>query len=376
MERCITAFSCRSTEKGQTYSFDDVFEKITAEGRAPKLIAFSSEYDNFDLYTELLHRHFPDSQVIGTTSFLQHSSDGSGEKGLSVLAVYDGIECSSGVILEIKRRPEKYLGTVSEALRRIEGDPQKDICCLEFMTAYSRCEELVLDTFGKAVGTRYFPLFGSTAGVRNGTERSFVSLNGKVYDEACVFVFIKNLNGRIALIKENAFRATNKYFTVTNVNCDEQRLFELEGRPAAPHIASSLGIEMPDLVRNIGMHPIGLIYGDNIFTSDIYSVSKDGSIALGSHIYNYSRIVMLEPNDVHNVSDNLFEKVAASGISPSFSIAVNCAFDYGIYSDKGITEGFLGKLGDKCGRFWGVSGCGEQIGFNHVNKTLILAAFE
>ncbi len=376
MERCITAFSSRSTEKGQTYTFDDVFEKITAEGRAPKLIVFSSEYENFDTYTELMHRHFPDSHVIGTTSFLQHSSDGAGKTGLSVLAVYDGIECSSGVILEIKRRPGKYLGAVSEALRRIGGDQQKNICCLEFMTAYSRSEELVLDTFGKAVGTRYFPLIGSTAGVRTGTERSFVSLNGKVYDEACVFVFIKNLSGRIALIKENAFRATNNYFTVTNVNCDEQRLFELDGRPAAVHIASSLGIEMPDLVRNIDMHPVGLIYGDNIFTTDVCSVSRDGSMVLGSHIYNYSRIVMLEPNDVHNVSDNLFEKISASGISPSFSIAVNCTFDYGIYSDKGITERFLGKIGENCGSFWGISGCGEQIGFNHVNKTLLLAAFE
>ncbi len=376
MERCITAFSCRSIEKGQKYSFDDVFEMITADGRAPKLIVFSSDYENFDLYTELLHRHFPDAQVIGTTSFLEHSSSGIGENGLSALAVYDGIECSSGVILEIRRRPAKYLNTIRSAFTRLSAGPQKDICALEFMTAYGKCEEIVLDTFREAIGNRFFPLFGSSAGVRRGTERSFVSLNGKVYDEACVFVFIKNLNGRIAVIKENVFRPTNNFFTVTNVNCEERRLFELDGRPAAVHIASSLGIEIPDLARNIGMHPLGRVYGDNIYIADAESVGKDASISYFSHIYNYSRVVLLEPSDIHKLSENFFEKISATGFRPSFSIAVNCAFDYSIYNDKGITQGFLKELGENCGCFWGVSGCGEQISFNNVSKTMILAAFE
>ena len=376
MERCITAFSCRSTEKGQPYSFDDVFEKIAADGRAPKLVIFSSDYDNFDIYSELMHSHFPDSQVIGTTSFLEHSSAGSGEYGLSALAVYDGIECASGVILEIKRRPAKYMDAISKAYARIGGGSQRDICCLEFTTAYGKCEELVLDTFRDAVGDRFFPLFGSTSGVRRGTERSFVSLNGKVYDEACVFMFIKNLSGRIAIIKENTFRSTNNFFTVTNVNCEERRLFELDGRPAAVHIANSIGAEIPDLAHNIQMHPVGRVYGDNIFIADAESVGRDASISFFSHIYNYSRIVLLEPGDIHKVSENFFEKVSATGFRPSFSIAVNCAFDYGIYTDKGFTGGFLRKLEENCGCFWGVSGCGEQINFNHVNKTMILAAFE
>ncbi len=377
MERFITAFSDRSTEKGQSYSFDDVYEKLSSNGGTPLLILFSSDYDNFEMYSDLMHKRFPDSTVIGSVSFTNYLIGAKAEKALSALAVYEDIECSSGVIQDISRYPSRYITGIRKAYKEICTGPDiSNVCCFEITTAYGKGEELVLDTFREVIGEKAFPLFGSSSGVRAGTQRSFVSLNGVVYDEACVYVFIKNLRGRISIVKENTFRSTSHFFSVTNVNCDEHRLYELDGRPAAVQLAAAVGTEIPVLARNIIHHPIGRVYGDRIYIADAEAIAKDASISFYSYIYNYSRVVLLEPDEVNNISERFFGKVRGIGFDPSFSIAVNCAFDYDIYSDMGITGKFLRELSENCGSFWGISGCGEQIDLVHVNKTMILAAFE
>lgn len=377
MERCITAFSDRSTEKYQSYSFDDVYEKLTSDGRTPLLVIFSSDYDNFDHYSGLFHEKFPDAQVIGTTSFTNYCSAGCGRSALSALAVYEGVECESGVLFDVKRCPIRHRSVVEKAYDDIclTGTQGKDICCLEFTTAFGKCEELVLDTFYSVTG-RNVPVIGSSAGVREGTERSFVSLNGKVYDEACVFVLIKNLHGRISVIRENTYRPTVHFFTVTSVDSEERRIFELDGRPAAPYLSEIMGIDMHDLIRDLWRHPLGRIYSDNIYITDGEHIGRDGSLSMYSHVYNCTRTILLEPDDVGHVRDRLFGKIADISYDPSFSFAINCAFDFDIFADKGVTKPFLDELKDRIGVFSGVSGCGEQVDMNHVNKTMLIVMFE
>ncbi len=377
MERCITAFSDRSTEKYQFYSFDDVYEKLTSDGRTPLLVIFSSDYDNFDHYSGLFHEKFPDTQVIGTTSFTNYCSEGFGETGLSAMAVYEGIVCESGVLLDVRRCPIKHKSAVEKAYDdiRLMGTQDNDICCIEFTTAFGKCEELVLDTFRNVTGDAV-PVIGSSSGVRKDTERSFVSLNGKVYDEACVFMFIKNLHGHISVIRENTYRPTVHFFTVTSVDGDDRVIYELDGRTAAPYVSEIIGTDMHDLIRNLWRHPLGRIYCDNIYITEAEHVGRDGSFTMFSHVYNCTRIVLLEPDDVGHVRDRLFGKIAGINYEPSFSLAVNCAFDFDIFADKGVTKPFLDELKDRIGVFSGVSGCGEQIDMNHVNKTMLLVMFE
>ena len=124
------------------------------------------------------------------------------------------------------------------------------------------------------------------------------------------------------------------------------------------------------------MHPIGRLCDSNIYITDCESVGKDGSVSCSAHIYNYSRGVLLVPDDANAVGKRLLRKIDELDFSPSFSFAVNCAFDYDIFEGKGFTQSFIKQLGEKAGRFSGVSGCGEQTDNMHINKTLLFAAFE
>ncbi|MBP5605087.1 MAG: hypothetical protein J6X60_06045 [Ruminiclostridium sp.] len=378
MERCLAAFSSRSTERGQTYSFDDVYEKLSDNSVSPLLIVFSSDYDNFRLYADLFSERFPDSQIIGTTSSYNHSSEGGSEKALSAVAVYNGLECVGGVLENAGLYPIRNISRAQRAIAalNISENETDNVCCLEF-TAFCGCgTELVLDTLRCAAGGIDIPLIGCTAAARRGTERSYVSLNGKIYDDACVFMYIRNLCGRISIIRENTFRNTEHFFRVTNVDCEKCRVYEINGNPAAKYLASLLGIGVSDLAENITRHPIGRLYGDNIYISDARAVIDYSAIEYYAHIYNYSRAVLLAPDNVRSFTDSFFTKLKNTGFSPSFSFAVNCALDQGIYSDKGFSASMTERLTREAGCFSGVSGLGEQTGYLHLNKTMVLAAFE
>lgn len=377
MERCIAAFSGRSGRIGETCSFDDVYERLSGNG-IPKLVIFSSDFDNFSLYTGLFREKFPEAHIIGMSSDCVYSSEGFSETGLSALAVYSGIEISCGVLHEAGRCPVKYISSVKRAIDElgISASDADRICCLEFTASEEYNEELVLDTFREARLDKKIPLFGSSAAVRRGTERSYVSLDGEVYEDESAFVFIRNLNGRIAVMSENTYRPTGKYFTATDVDCDSKTVYEFSGRPAAAHLASLIGADIPVVARDIARYPIGRIYDDIIYISTGRSVGKDASITFGSTVYNYSDTVLLEPDDPHTVSDRLISDIDGLGFAPSFSVAVNCAFNFDIFADTGITGSFIKRLAGKAGVFAGVSGKCEQLGCANVSKTMLLAVFE
>jgi hypothetical protein len=124
------------------------------------------------------------------------------------------------------------------------------------------------------------------------------------------------------------------------------------------------------------LHPIGRIYDDNIYIADAEKINSDGSVSFYSHLYNLSRGVLLEPDDANACGRRLIGKIGSFGFRPSFSIAVNCAFDYDIFEDKGFTKDIIRQLGEAEGCYVGVSGCGEQLDDNHMNKTMVFASFE
>ena len=378
MERCITAFSARSTERGQLDSFDEVYARFSGNGGQPKLIVFSSDFDNFMLYSGAFREKFPVSQIIGTTSFFNCSREGHAERGLVAMAIYSGIDCAGGVLEECGRCPVRYIGEAETAisLLGLSDEDAGRMCCFEFTSAYGNCEELAIDTLHRAAGDVEIPLIGSSAGVKKGTSRSFVSLNGRVYTDACVFMYLRNTRGRISLIRGNTYRHTGHFFQATNVDCEKRTVYEFNGRTAGAYLSSLINVEIPVLKRDLTFHPIGRIYDDNIYITDAEKIDEDMSMTFYSHIYNYSRLVLLEPDDANKVMRQFIQRLEAIGYTPSFSIAVNCFFDYGVFDSKGFSDEFVKCIGGKCGDYIGVSGCGEQIDNMHVNKTMLLAAFE
>ncbi|MCR5482752.1 MAG: hypothetical protein K6F52_08175 [Clostridia bacterium] len=373
MDRCRTAFSAEK-------DFDKAFEEVTAqleegmEGMKPIVLFFDSDAENFAEFALKLKEKYPDTVSIGSSSYMSFSSKGYSKHALVAMAIYDGVECVSGIIREISRYPMRYAPDLAIAVARL-GE-LKECCCIEFTTAFSHGEELVLDTFKSVLADKDIPLFGGSAGAAENQKTTYVALNGEVFTEACVYIIIKNLKGGIHLYKENMFTVTNHFLVATDVDCDRRTVYEYDNKPAAEVIANALKVPVSELAEHLWKHPIGRVKGDNVYITDSDTVMPDGSISYYTRIYSQTKLAILEKEDIDTVWEKTAAQVRKDVKNPSFTIVINCLSRTKTFLDKERFDDFANKLEEEYGPYIAISGYGEQLDFEHLNRTMVLAVFD
>lgn len=371
MKRClVTCSSSLSKEE----NIEHCCQEIIAENAKPILLIFFSEEVDFWYYAKELHLAFPDATSIGSSTYINFSSAGFSQSGLSVMAIFSGIECSAGLLFEIDRHPKNYIEHISNAVQKLSS--LENTCCMEFSTPFSNSEELVLDTFKAVLGNKNIPLFGGSAGLVNQNNNGFVALNGDIFINTCAFIFIHNLNGKIFLYNESIFKKTPLQFIATDIDCEDRKVYEYDEQPAADVISKALKVDLENLPEVLVHHPMGRIVNNKIFITDHNKIFPDGSISYYSRIYNHTKMVLLEPDDFERVWAETAEEVHKNIPSPSFTIAINCLSRTIIFEKEKKQYLFVSALKRNYGDFIGLSGYGEQLDFMHLNKSLIIAAFE
>ena len=371
MERVLTALSGLGTKEAD---FQHCYDIIASQNCCPKIIIFFSDIDDLWYYAKELKEKFPEATSIGCSTCINFSTDGYSEKGLSVMAIYSGVECSSGLIFEVSRHPKNYSQHVREALKSLTSTD--NTCCLEFTTSGFRCEELVLDTFEELLKETEIKVAGSTAGSNKDDKTSYVALNGDIYVETCAFIFIHNLQGKIQLYRENLFRPTSHQLRITDVDCEQQRVYEFENRPAAEVLSNLLNVEKSNLLQTLKVNPIGRIEGKDILISEAKEVMPDDSIIYYTRLYNMTRVVLLEIDNFDSVWDETNRHMKKLLPSPSFTIAVHCFSRTKLLKEVNRFDDFSKRLSSLLGKYIGVSGYGEQIMYNNLNQSLVLISFE
>lgn len=368
-----TIITCNSgPDKEQ--NIKECFAQIDANEAAPKLIIFFSDYDDLWYYAKEFRIKYPEITTIGSSSHTFFSSAGYADKGLTAMAIYDGIECSSGLIFEVSRYPNNYKKHIMKAVEKLSNT--ENTCCLEFISAFTHGEELVLDTFESILGEKNIPVIGATAGNSGGKTTTAVALNGDIYIDTCVFVLIHNLNGKIAYSYENIFKKTNHQFVATDIDCEERRVYEYNNQPAAQILARTLNIPVEQLKDALLSSPMGKIVGDEVFITGTDEVCPDGSITYFSRIYNHTKMVLLEKSDLHYIWTKTAQHILSEIPNPSFCISINCLSRTKLFAKDKQWDSFVSKLTDYYTNYIGVSGYGEQLNSNHLNQSMIMIAFE
>lgn len=372
MQRVINAFS---TKKAQDDILKDIFSQLDVQNSCPQLIIFTAQDDVFAYFAKQLQIKYADATTIGTTSYNHVGPDGVSKTGASVMAIYSGIEVSSGILFEINRHPMNYYQHVRKAISELTT--YENTCCLEFSTAYSLGEEIILDTFQVALEGKPISIFGSSAGSKDPTnEYTLVALNGDVYLNSCVFCFIHNLEGRIIYYSENIFKPTEYHFIATDVNCETRTVYNYNDKPAAQAISQAVGVPLDKLADYLTEHPMGRLLDDKIYITDKKQIEEDGAIEYYSRIYNRTKLALLEVDDVEKVWGRTAVVIRNQIETPSFTIVANCMGRSSIFEKAKLMDKFAQTLKDNYGPFICVSGCGEQLNTEHFNKTMVIAVFE
>lgn len=370
-ERCISAYASGFTREE---CLEKILSKINAEGRKPILLLFASESMIFTWASEEISKAFPDSVCMGVSTGISITDKNCGLKGISALAVFEGIEVSADVILDVTSYPMKHAGRVRSALDALSSF--ENTVCMEFTTSMANCEEIVLDTFRSELESRNISVFGSSSSAPADGLMTYVSLNGKVYSEGCVFALIHNLNGRVLLYKENMYRPTRNFFTATDVDCEDRKVYEFNNRPAVVVLSEALDVPAPELEKQFDSHPLGRMIQDDILITDACEITEDGAISYYARIYNHTKMVLLEPDNIYEVWERTRNDIINSGIKAEFGFVVNCWTRSKVFMNQCIFDEFVDSVNEICPCFMGCSGLGEQMDYEHLNQTCVFALFE
>lgn len=363
-----------SSSSNQDEALSEVLSQLESKGIKPKLILLFSENAIFAYCSKRIYEAYPDAIVIGATTYVSFCSEGYSHSGLSVMAIDEDIECSCGLLFDVKSYPSMYKNHITNALNKLSS--YENTCCLEFTTAFSNAEDLVLDTFQEAIEGKSIPVVGASAGSMSiGDKDSLVCLNGDVYVNTCAFVFIHNLNGRIKILKENIFKPTNYSFMVTDVDCDEQLVYEYDGKVAADQLMEKLGVDVDELPSTLDIHPMGRIIDEDVYITAVDKINDDGSICYYARIYNHTKMVLLELDDIPRVWKETVNKAKKEIKEPSFVLSLNCIGRSSIFEINNCFGDFVNSLRN-VGKFIGISGYGEQLGTIHLNQSMLLVIFE
>lgn len=354
-------------------AIEEVLKQISIKGN-PVVVVFSCPGEYFDVCSVRLSRAFPKAQVIGCTTYMALSSKGNGKNSLVAWALTEGVECAAGLLFEIAHYPMRYASSIERAVQTL-SDTDNTIC-LDFSNAAGNCEELIQDTFKKVLEPLNIPVAGGTAGGKDLEDKTLVSLNGEVYNEACVFVLIRNLTGRIFLHKENIFKPTKMVVTATDVDCEERVVYDFDGASAAETLAYKLGVSDDKLAEILAERPLGRIVGDEIYITDIKGIRDDGGIDCFARIYNQSKLVIMEPDVLEAVWKKTSAALKASEITPSMTFAINCYARIRFFEHHGTFNAYNEMMKSEYGQYAGMVGFGEQVNYEHFNVTMVLVVLE
>ena len=370
MERCVVALTSSSVNQ-EAYS--EIQTQLDSHEANPNLIVFFSELDMLWYFSQKFKARYPDAVVIGSSTYVNYSSEGYSHGGASVLAVNSGIEVSAGLLFDVDRHPAMYKLHIKEALEKLSS--YENTCCLEFVTAFGKSEELVLDTFEEVLEGTGITVAGGSAGAAIDKKETFVALNGDIYKNTCAFVFIHNLEGKIGFYRENIYKPTSYRFTTTYADCEERTVMEYDGEPAADVLSRVLNVPVEKLKSELSSHPMGRIVDGQISITEAADVFPDGSISYYATIYNHTKLLLLETDNIKRVWNETVQRVKNDFEKPSFTISINCLSRSRLFESQSCFGEFVNVLRNH-GKFIGLSGYGEQLNYVHLNQTMILLVFE
>ena len=187
----------------------------------PQLIMLLSNSDQFEAHVEKLEELYPQIPSIGCIGMSYDTKVV--EKGVGIIAFYDGVTAAANVLEEVSVMPVKYIERLEQDIRRI-GSSNHDTVCIDFCSGNDAC---ALTTIYSALKRRDICLVGGTG------DGGKISANGRVYHDAVAYALVKNNHGKVKAYKENIYHQLgNHRFIASRTDKANYIIGELDGKPA------------------------------------------------------------------------------------------------------------------------------------------------
>lgn len=329
----------------------------------PQFIMLLSNKEQFDAHVkklEALYPHVPSIGCIGMSYDTQVV-----EKGVSVIAYYDGVTAAANVLEEVSVMPVKYIERLKEDVRRVNSS-KEDTVCIDFCTGNDAC---VLTTIYSVLRNSSISLVGGTG------DGGMVSANGKIYQDAVAYALIKNNRGRVKTYKENIYHQMGNYrFIASRTDKANYRIGQLNGMSAKQVYQDILHVTEKEIQTQTFKNPFGKINGDDTCIISIKEVSGN-ALTCFRRVNDSDVLIMLELGDYRQIVRNTIRTIKSEFPRISAVFSVNCLFRYLFFSENHYMQEYLQDM-SVLNNHAGLVGYGEHYNNRFVNQSMTCVVFE
>ena len=329
----------------------------------PQFIMLLSNKEQFDAHVkklEALYPHVPSIGCIGMSYDTQVV-----EKGVSVIAYYDGITAAANVLEEVSVMPVKYIERLKEDVRRVNSS-KEDTVCIDFCTGNDAC---VLTTIYSVLRNSSISLVGGTG------DGGMVSANGKIYQDAVAYALVKNNRGRVKTYKENIYHQMGNYrFIASRTDKANYRIGQLNGMSAKQVYQDILHVTEKEIQTQTFKNPFGKINGDDTCIISIKEVSGN-ALTCFRQVNDSDVLIMLELGDYRQIVRDTIRTIKSEFPRISAVFSVNCLFRYLLFSENHYMQEYLQDM-SVLNNHAGLVGYGEHYNNRFVNQSMTCVAFE
>ena len=330
---------------------------------APQLIMLLSNSDQFEEHVKKLEQLFPKIPSIGCIGMSYDTKVI--EKGVSVVAFYDGVSATANVLEEVSVMPVKYIERLEQDIKKINSSGENTIC-IDFCSGNDAC---VLTTIYSALKHRGISLVGGTG------DAGKVSANGRIYEDAVAYALVKNNQGRVKAYKENIYHPMgNGRFIASQTDKANYIMGKLNGMPARKVYQELLHITEGEIETQTFKNPFGKINGNETCIISIKEVIGD-ALTCFRQVNDSDVLIMLELGDFKSIVKNTIRTIQRDFPKISAVFSVNCLFRYLLFNDHHYMEEYLQEM-SALGSHAGVVGYGEHYNNQFVNQSMTCVVFE
>ena len=329
----------------------------------PQLILLLSNSEQFEAHVKKLEALYPNVPSIGCIGMSYDTKVV--EKGVGVIAFYDGISAAANVLEEVSVMPVKYIERLKQDVHKINSSSENTVC-IDFCTGNDAC---VLTTVYSVLKHNNISLVGGTG------DGGKVSANGKVYQDAVVYALVKNNRGKVKTYKENIYHQMGDYrFIASRTDKANYKIGLLNGMPAKQVYQDILHVTEKEIPTQTFKNPFGKINGDDTCIISIKEVSGN-ALACFRQVNDSDVLIMLELGDYKAVVRDTIKKIKRDFPQISAVFSVNCLFRYLLFTENHYMDEYLKDM-STLNNHAGLVGYGEHYNNRFVNQSMTCVVFE
>lgn len=340
----------------------EAISKLT-NSKPDALILMTTEEKLADHARELAEA-FPGVPSIGAVG-QSYANKKTNENGVTVVALCDGISAVANVIEELSLMPVKYIKRLEKDIQTVGAQPDNTVC-FDFCTGH---DSRLVTTLNATLEKKKISLVGGTSNSKA------VAMNGKVYEDACVYLMLKNQRGKVKVYKENIYKPMQQHRMIaTKTKPEKFEIIEIDGKSAEQVYRDTLHITREQAKTQTFKNPLGRCYGNEVYLISIKE-ANGSSLECYRQVNNMDILTLMELDDYKQVVKTTIEQMQKDLGKVSGILSVNCLFRFLFFSEENYWNSYLEEMCSISDHV-GLVGVGEHYNKQHVNQTMCCVVFE